>query len=304
MKKPMLAVEAPEVIRYPVMASAKLDGVRGIVEKVNGVAQIFSRSGKLFPNKFVELWFSQYPELEGLDGELIVGSPNAKDVYRVTNSAVMSIEGQPDFMFYVFDMVNFPNETFVQRNQRLLQGKWRSGYPTCKELPHRVVILQQVQINDDTALRAYEEKVLQLGYEGLILRSLDSPYKFGRSTANEGFMLKVRRFKDSEAVIVGAVEELENTNEATLDVFGHTERSSKKDGMVGKGTLGSFIVEDLKTGVRFNVGTGFDADERKKYWRHRSALNGKFIKYRYFEVGVKDLPRFPVFQGFRDKIDM
>ena len=40
---------------------------------------------------------------DGLDGEIIVGPATAEDVYRVTNSAVMSRDGEPDFTYWLFD---------------------------------------------------------------------------------------------------------------------------------------------------------------------------------------------------------
>lgn len=291
MKQPMLAVEAPKDLKFPVLASAKLDGIRGVVE--NGV--LYSRSGKPIPNKFVQRFFKEHAEqLDGLDGELIVGLPNAKDVYLKTNSAVMSIEGEPDFNFYVFDWVKDPTLPYNKRMEKIDEKTYTS----------RVVILHQIEIKNNEELVEYEEKCLKLGYEGLIVRSPTAPYKHGRSTAREGYLLKVRRFKDAEAEIIGFQEEMENANEAKEDKFGYTERSSCKDGMVPKGTLGSVEVRDLKTGVVFHVGSGFTAQQRKDFWKDRKNLLGKVIKYKFFEVGVKDLPRFPTFHGFRDKIDM
>ena len=67
--KPMLAGKAPDTseIRFPIMVSAKLDGVRCIV--INGVAM--SRSLKPIPNKYVQSVLSH--GFNNLDGELIIG---------------------------------------------------------------------------------------------------------------------------------------------------------------------------------------------------------------------------------------
>ena len=43
---------------------------------------------------------------------------------------------------------------------------------------------------------------------------------------------------------------------------------------------------------------------RVELWKDRANLVGKFIKYKFFPSGSKDRPRFPVWLGFRDKIDM
>ena len=294
MKKPMLCGEAPTnllTLSYPLYASPKLDGIRGIVTD----GALMSRSGKKIPNRFIQKFFTDHPELDGLDGELIVGDPNAKDVYNKTNSAVMTRDGEPDFVYYVFDYVNIPDVPYSEREKKINEIIGHT---------ERLLVLPQVLINTPDELKEYEEKVLSLGYEGLVLRKINGKYKFGRSTTNEGLLLKLKRFTDAEAVIVGFQELMHNANEAKTDAFGHTERSSHKDNMVPMNTLGSLIVEDLKTKLLFNIGTGFDDDMRKAIWLARKEFDGKIIKYKYFEIGVKDLPRFPVFVGFRDKIDM
>jgi DNA ligase-1 len=75
--------------------------------------------------------------------------------------------------------------------------------------------------------------------------------------------------------------------------------------MVPAGILGGFEVKDLKTGVSFKVGNGFELKERVDLWAAPTiGLLGKIIKYSYFPTGSKEKPRFPVFRGFRDKRDM
>ena len=78
-------------LSYPLLASPKLDGVRALI--INGI--VMSRSFKPIPNAHVQELFGR-PEYNGLDGELIVGAPTDKDVYRNTTSGVMSQAGEPD----------------------------------------------------------------------------------------------------------------------------------------------------------------------------------------------------------------
>lgn len=63
--------------------------------------------------------------------------------------------------------------------------------------------------------------------------------------------------------------------------------------------MGSLLVNDPKFGL-FNIGTGFNQEERSQLWSIRNELIGKVVKYKYFPVGMKDKPRHPVFLGFRD----
>lgn len=284
----MLACNAElDKLTYPLMASPKLDGVRCCI--VNG--KVLSRTLKPIPNIYVQYRLGGQPD--GLDGELIVGEPTSKTCYRDTVSGVMSIDGNPNFTYYVFDLHNH-DAGFRERFTKL--GSTLSDAPSVKRLPH-------VILNNATELLEYEEDQIAEGYEGIILRGMDAPYKFGRSTMNEGYMLKVKRFSDAEAEIIGFEEEMFNGNEATTNELGRTKRSSHAAGKVGKGTLGAFLVRDATTGVEFSVGTGLTADERAICWKDRHALIGELIKYKSFEVGVLNKPRHPVFLGFRDRSD-
>ena len=136
------------------------------------------------------------------------------------------------------------------------------------------------------------------------MRRLSSPYKFGRSTLKEGYLLKVKKWEDSEARIVGYENLQTNLNEAVIDERGYTKRSSAKEGKVDTESLGALFVKDLQTGVEFKVGSGFTQDERERMWADQDNLIGKIITYKYFPVGVKDKPRFPIFKGFRSLEDM
>src|SRR5690606_27777905 len=113
----------------------------------------------------------------------------------------------------------------------------------------------------------------------------------GRSTAREGHLLKLKRFTDGEAVVIGFEELMHNANEATKDELGYTKRSTHADGKVPMGTLGALKVRDLTTGIEFSIGTGYTAAQRRKLWDARDTLVGKVVKYKHFEGGVKDAPR-------------
>ena len=71
--KPTLAIAADfKKLVYPVYASPKLDGIRCSI--VDGKA--LSRSLKAIPNAHISRLLS-CPELDGLDGELIIGEPTS-----------------------------------------------------------------------------------------------------------------------------------------------------------------------------------------------------------------------------------
>lgn len=118
----------------------------------------------------------------------------------------------------------------------------------------------------------------------------------------EGYLLKLKRFEDSEAVVVGFEEKLTNTNTQERDELGHAKRSKVKVGMVPAGTLGALRVR-RPDGVEFSIGSGFDDAFRTKAWEERETLVGRLVKYRHQPHGALEAPRFPVFLGFRHEDD-
>jgi len=294
MFKPLLACNVDLTkLRYPVYASPKLDGIRCIV--IDG--KPMSRSMKIIPNRYIQEQFTKYSDiLEGLDGELIVGSPTAKNVYNASVSGVMSQDGEPEFTFHVFDRVSKPDDSF---EYRLI-----SVESMIMSYPEFVKLVKQIRITNEQELNAFESEVLSQGYEGCMLRDPNGRYKQGRSTVNEGILLKLKRFDDSEATIVGFDERLHNGNEAKINELGHTERSSHKENMIGRGDLGALVVKCNKYPEEFRIGTGFDDATRALIWASRDEWLGKLIKFKHQLCGELNAPRFPVYINVRHEDDL
>lgn len=289
--KPMLAGTVKDTSRlvYPIVASPKLDGVRALV--VDG--QLMSRNGKLIPNLYTQQLFA-HPAFNGLDGELIVGDPTRPDAFRVTSSAVMSSSGAPRVKFHVFD--DFKADYGFYVRARMLKKR-------VADFPSNFTVVEQRLLRNEHELLQYEEECLSAGYEGVMIRTPDGPYKQGRSTDREGYLLKLKRFSDAEAQIIGFEEKMHNANDR--DAAG--KRTSHKAGLEPMNTLGALVVRGINgpyKEVEFNVGTGFDDAGREQAWAMRPQLLGAIIKYKFFPTGSKDAPRFPTFLGFRDPSDL
>lgn len=292
MFRPMLAAtyERPEQLRFPLLLSPKLDGLRCVLTRGSAL----SRSLKPFRNSFVQ---SQLQELAFLDidGELIVGSPTAGHVLGRTQSGIMATTGEPDFKLYAFDKFSFPFESF---KQRLVELSRACVHP-------RVTILPQTLISSQEELALWEQQYIDEGYEGVILRCPDSHYKYGRATANENSMWKVKRFVDGEAFVESILEGEENLNEATTNALGLTERATRKEYRVGNRQVGTLICKDLATGETMNVSPGrLTQVERRFYFAKPEKLLRRIIKYKAFDYGALNTSRFRTFQAFRDEIDM
>ena len=290
--RPMKAIHAPEDLSslpFPLWASTKLDGIRCIIK--DGVA--YSNSLKPIRNRFVQAELGK--GLNGLDGELIVGDPNAWDCMRKTNSGIMSFDGEPDFKFHVFDRWDRAEVDYMKTYERI------------SSICHpRVELVYQRGVIDTAGLEALERSVLDDGYEGLILRRPYGMYKYGRSTLREGYLIKLKRYHQAEATIVDTTPLLRNLNPPELNELGYTHRSAAQGGKMEMPLLGALVVKGFFDGAmtEFEIGTGFTMAERDRFWRERESLIGKFVTYKFFPTGSKDRPRHPVFISFRDADDL
>lgn len=274
-------------LRFPLLASPKLDGVRAL--NINGV--LVSRKLKEIPNTFVQRYLSSL-FMSGYDGELVAGISTGQGVFHRTTSAVMSEGGTPPVTFWVFDRFDKAHEPYIERIRHL---------PPEQDLDPdeliRVRPLKHVLIRTRNQLDRYEAICLQKGYEGVMVRDPQGLYKFGRSGKTDKWLCKIKRFEDAEAECIGVVEQMRNDNPQVLNELGRMKRSSHKANKVAKGTLGTLVCR-TPAGVAFEIGTGMSEAERARLWA-RPPL-GKSIKYKFQPTGIKDKPRFPVYIGIRE----
>ena len=293
--KPMLAatMEPGTPLRSSILVSPKLDGIRCIIKD----SQAVSRSLKPIANKQLREILSN-PVLDGLDGELLSGSATSETAFNSTTRSVMSHAGDTDdLVFHVFDYAGFPDEPF---SKRLSYAAERVQMARDAGLPVRLV--EHRLVDTESKLLEIYESFLQMGFEGAMVRDPVGPYKYGRSTAKEGFLLKLKPWRDSDAIIIGYDELERNQNEAKTNLLGRTERSTAQAGKVAADTLGAIKVKDLTTGVEFSIGGGFTAADRDLLWAQKETLPGRIVTYKSVTIGVVDAPRFPVFLRFREDL--
>lgn len=281
--RPMLASSVtPDLgsIKYPVLASPKLDGIRCVM--ADGIA--YSRSMKRIPNLHVQKTLGEL-ELHGLDGELMV-----KGDFNAVQSAIMSVSGTPDFVLNVFDDFTLEKAGFQARLVSVQQKI--QALDNCK-----VVAVPHTKISNAEDMKCFWDACVELGYEGAMVRSIDGPYKKGRSTPKQGYLIKLKGWHDDEATITGVEELFHNENEAELGELGQTKRSKCQAGLVAADTLGALRVS--YAGKSFKIGTGFDAALRKKLWQEKESLKGKKVTFKYLNLSSYGIPRHPVFKGIR-----
>ena len=293
--KPMRGVKPTTELNFPFLASPKIDGVRALVK--DGV--VYSKTMKPLPNENIQ---KRFGHLHGADGEIVVGSAHKTspddDVFARSRGPIMRKTGDADFHFYIFDWWNMPDTHASLRCDYLLNLEALSVAPA-EKVVHWLVKTQD-ELDEHLAF------CLQQGYEGIMLRSTYGIYKYGQSTEKEGYLIKIKPMATREAVILGVVEQMANTNEATTDELGYTKRSTSKAGLVGKGTFGAFHVRCLESGAEFSVGNGpgLTHELRRQLWEQRDTLVGQYITYSYQEIGTQNAPRLPQFIRFRDATDI
>lgn len=264
-------------LKFPCLATPKVDGIRAVVRG----ATVVSRTLKPIRNERMRALLAQLLP-EGADGEILAGG-----TFQDCTSEVMTMHTatyDKPFTFYWFDLFDSaePTKPYTER-VRAMQAHVAARPDVLRHPQARVVLLLPVEVRDEAGVLAFQEEALRAGHEGVMLRRPDGRYKQGRSTVREGILLKLKKFRDAEGTVVGCT-------------------AAKKAGSKQAAELGSLEVEGAD-GARFGVGTGFTAEMRRELWETRGTLVGRTVKFKYFEIGAKDAPRFPVFLGFRHADD-
>lgn len=196
-----------------------------------------------------------------LDGELYCHGIDFNELSSIVSRTVNIHPDHQRIQFHCFDIVNDQPQMkrlLIIENLRNI-SPWLvvSPFWLCESL--------------DDIMRTYD-KVIELGYEGIIVRHLHAPYERKRST----MVMKFKPKKEDSYEIVGWEEEISIEGRA-------------------KNSLGSLRCQS-GDGNTFSVGTGFSRDVRDKLWRNKEGLKGKCarVKYQHITSG-KGVPRFPVF---------
>ncbi len=305
--RPMLAAavsyEELHELEWPVLCSPKVDGIRCLIHPTLGPV---TRSFKPLPNEFVRDLLERHVGHSYLDGELVATNLSGDALsFNQTQSAMMSHSGQPYWKYLVFDCFEQPEWDFATRYkhaEHLIRRMWHPN----------VEILVHTMVDNVEDFCKFTDRCIEDGYEGSIIRAPAGIYKNGRSTRRQGWLLKFKEWADAEGTIIGFVELMHNSNEDIRDNFDLAKRSSAKDGMVPMGTLGALEIS-TEWGTLF-LGSGLDQALRQVIWDRNMVVHttahewivrgkqpdmGRTVTFKYQVHGMQELPRFPIFKGFR-----
>ena len=218
-------------VNYPVRVEPKLDGLRCIAIKLEGTVTMFTRSGNVLetlPKIKLALEKAQWDEFV-LDGEIM------GETWNESASIVMSHKkGKDDssMIFHVFDAMPFidwkdqvSELTLMNRVELVDELVIKCDNSVVKQVPGRLAN------NQEELLGMYAAET-SAGFEGVMLKDLDAPYLFKRSSN----IKKLKPTMTFEGVIVGHYE---------------GNRGTKREGL-----WGGFEVK-LPNNIVTRVGGGF-----------------------------------------------
>jgi DNA ligase-1 len=233
--------------------SEKLDGVRAYWDGEGFI----SRGGHHYR---APEWFTRnFPE-QPLDGELWMGRGQFAELSGAVRRAEPVDDQWREIRFMVFDLPE-SGQSFTSRIALMRDALLPPPSPF-------IAMVKQSPAVSHQQLMEVLDRTVAAGGEGLMLRHGDSYYSTGRSSE----LLKVKRYSDAEAVVVG-----------------HLPGKGKYTGQ-----LGALQVE-LDNGRQLRLGTGFSDTERAS-----PPEIGAIITYKYYGYTASGLPRFASFLRVRD----
>lgn len=289
----------PEKTKWPCIVTEKLDGIRRILVKENGVCRCYSRSGHEDTGLIEIVEDAKYlPNNTVYDGELLAAG-TFKDCIaqrQATNSIANSKGTKTGLTFNVFDMVPLDEfrtgistdkalvrkitlgATLMDESIQILEPeKWAvliQAFGIHQELKaiRPVPILGLVKNMSD--VEPIVNKIWARGGEGVMLNSTVGKYEIKRSKE----LLKVK-----------------HTEEHVLEVVDILEGTGKFEGMMGA------LVVDYN-GNKLGVGSGFNDTQRKDIWDNPEKYLGRSIEIDTFgestnALGEKSL-NCPIFKRF------
>ena len=257
----------------------KMDGCRCIAfVRDNDTVQFFTRNGQdygMVPDVAANLLNINLREV-AYDGELIaVSEGDTNEVFRKTISTANSKGVKTGLVYHVFDamsiedfMDGFSSAPCTNRKKAIHDFIGGAALKWVVEVPRLYEGNDQSKIGEWSAIA--EEK----GWEGLMINVADAPYRAKRVQD----LLKVKKFKTVDVRVTGVFE-----GEGAL-----------------AGMLGGIDVEFDVDGKTYTAkcGSGFNFEQRKKYWADPNLLIGKIVELKVFELS-KDVDgnyslRFPI----------
>ena len=280
---PMLAnkfLECKRRVIYPCYVQPKLDGIRYTARRLSsGQVILKTRSDTacpFFDHIKNSLQALPIPPNMLLDGEFysltvpfrtLNGYCNRKKLEGKTGFGSIPKEELESVHYYLFDcyFIDQPQMPFAERYKALQDLLSHNRQPYLNLVPAYVV-------NKEEEIEGYHQRFVEEGFEGVIIRNAQSPYKL-KDRSND--LLKYKHFFDEEFEIVGA----------------NAPSNGKEEGC---------IIWELKvpnSDLRFTCRPRAPYDARQSDWieycQDPSQMIGQKYTVRFQEKYENGVPRFP-----------
>ena len=274
------------------LVEPKLDGVRclTVVDFESRTVTQYTRNGKELVNfphivKAFENNLDNFARSYVFDGEVV--SKSFQDLMtQVHRKSDVQAQDAKLQLFDVIPLVEFKKGESTM-GQRRRSAFLRENFSKIFADSGCIEIVAQREFDldvfvDEMAFRDYNKEMVEAGYEGIMIKSVDGKWQGKRSTD----WLKQKPFIEVSLEIV--------------DVEEGTGRNV--------GRLGAVICRGTDDGreILVNVGSGFTDRDRGEYWNSRDTLRGQIVEVRADAVtqnqdGTFSLrfPRFMRFRGFK-----
>lgn len=292
-----------ERVEWPCIVTEKLDGIRRILIKENGVCRFYSRSGHEDTGLVQIVKEAEYlPDNYMYDGELLAIG-DFKDCIaqrQATNSIANSKGVKTGLTFNVFDMVPVSEfysgksaapalerkillgATLMDNNLHLIDEKWAKrliAFGLYKDLRYIKPVPILGMVNNLAEVEPIVGKIWKYGGEGVMLNVSSAPYEVKRSK-------KLLKIKHVEEFVLPVVDIIEGTGKY-------------------EDAMGAIICEYRASDGSINyvgIGSGFTDDQRRDIWNNQDKYIGLHAEVESFgestnAQGMKSI-NCPIFKRF------
>lgn len=290
--KPMLAKQADKVTNQKIydkewIASRKIDGTRCLLyyNPEDDSIHSASRGGEHYDAATTHLRedpvllevFRNMPHLI-LDGELY---KHGKSLQQISGAARMEKNAYDcDWLeYYVYDLIDLEDMDKPAKDRiKLLQSLQQSygwGFDPYKEWKKgelQIQIVPQVYISGWDAMEKLHAQYVEEGFEGLVIRNPDRPYKPNGRTND---MIKIKMYKSEDFLVTGIEPGL-------------------------RGAEDMVFVLETSDGKQFKAKPLGDRALKDEYWENfDEKYKGHIGECKFFYFSDEGVPLQPVFKIFR-----
>lgn len=299
--KPLLAPnkQVPiEDLPYPLLASVKLDGIRCIFKD----GRMVSRALKEIPNVQLQEKFQSLKDYSKendviLDGELFTDEITFSELSGLCRRLDAPVP--ESLKFHCFDCI------IKGENAKPFIKRYKDTVKITEQFRETVEVVKHHLVGNVDWVKRLFDTALDRGFEGLMLRSVEGIYKYGRGTINQGIIFKLKPYVTFDAQIIDVTQatKVDPKAEKKTNELGYSETSKKKGDRIPIDKAADFVVMHEEE-RELKVVIAMTDEQKKEVWKNREDYIGRTIEYKGLLVGSKDLPRHPVFLRFRDDKDV